>query len=402
MKIKKIKIENYKSFKNLEVELGNLNVLIGPNAGGKTNFISIFRFLRKASEGLDKALSSEGGFDFLKNFKANGDEGISIEMEISLESRTEEFEFNNEEDEIPKRFRVRLPGLIQFSYNLKNNENETSITIKNFSIEEIYRAGRYIEKPIWEGNLELEAYFDKISFESLEKKFKNSRWLTLKVLEFILDYSLPLLDLKIFDRNFGIYDFDTKTMKQAYTRLDESDLKSDGSNLVAFLEKILSNEIKRKKLLNLIGYVLDFIEDVKVKRSIFDYFSFELKEKFDEKYLPSFLVSDGTVRVLAVIVALYFQNKSFVIFEEPERNIHPYLLSRIVDLFKEASKEKQILITTHNPEFLKYIDLENILVVSRDEDGFSTVKRLSEIEDIKFFLKNEIGVDELLVGNLLK
>jgi predicted ATP-dependent endonuclease of OLD family len=68
---------------------------------------------------------------------------------------------------------------------------------------------------------------------------------------------------------------------------------------------------------------------------------------------------------------------------------------------KEASQKKQIIVTTHNPEIVKYADLESILLISRNKEGFSTISRPSEKEEIKTFLKNEIGLEELYVQNLL-
>jgi predicted ATPase len=68
---------------------------------------------------------------------------------------------------------------------------------------------------------------------------------------------------------------------------------------------------------------------------------------------------------------------------------------------KDASQKKQIIVTTHNPEVIKWAGLENILFVSRDKEGFSTISKLYEKESVKTFLKNEIGIEELYVQNLL-
>jgi len=68
---------------------------------------------------------------------------------------------------------------------------------------------------------------------------------------------------------------------------------------------------------------------------------------------------------------------------------------------KEASQHKQIIVTTHNPEIVKYADLEDILLIARDNEGLSTISRPAEKEEIKTFLKNEIGIEELYVQNLL-
>ena len=62
MAITKITLKNFKSFKNLKLELGKFNVIVGANASGKSNFVQIFRFLRDIAEfGLDNAVSMQGG-----------------------------------------------------------------------------------------------------------------------------------------------------------------------------------------------------------------------------------------------------------------------------------------------------------------------------------------------------
>ena len=102
-----------------------------------------------------------------------------------------------------------------------------------------------------------------------------------------------------------------------------------------------------------------------------------------------------------MVVALYFEKKPVAIFEEPERNVHPHLISRIVGLMKEASQRKQVIVTTHNPEVVKNADVADVHLVSRDTDGFSTITKPSQQEDVKAFLQNEIGLEELFVQNLL-
>lgn len=69
--------------------------------------------------------------------------------------------------------------------------------------------------------------------------------------------------------------------------------------------------------------------------------------------------------------------------------------------FEDAAKQKQIIITTHNPETIRYVSLEDILLVSRDKDGFSTISKPSKSEQVKNFLQHEIGIAELFAQDLL-
>jgi len=77
MTIKKIKVSNFKSFKNLEVDLDKLNVFIGANAAGKSGFVQIFDFLRNIyRHGLDNAVSMNGGVEYLRNINIGNSEPL--------------------------------------------------------------------------------------------------------------------------------------------------------------------------------------------------------------------------------------------------------------------------------------------------------------------------------------
>ncbi len=71
-------------------------------------------------------------------------------------------------------------------------------------------------------------------------------------------------------------------------------------------------------------------------------------------------------------------------------------------MMKDASQNKQILVTTHNTEIVKHAGLDNILLVSRDKNGFSKISTPETNEEVQTFLKNEIGIDELYVQGLLE
>ncbi len=127
-----------------------------------------------------------------------------------------------------------------------------------------------------------------------------------------------------------------------------------------------------------------------------------LREKYTKNHdLPSPSLSDGTMMIFALIVALYFEDKPFIIIEEPVSHIHPFLVARVISMMKESSKKKQVMITTHTTEVVKHASLEHLLLISRDSEGFSVLSRPSDKEEVRTFLENEIGIEELYVQNLL-
>ena len=99
----------------------------------------------------------------------------------------------------------------------------------------------------------------------------------------------------------------------------------------------------------------------------------------------------------------FFQRDTIIsIIEEPERNLHPSLISKVVSLMQEASKRKQIVITTHNPEILKHCSINEILFVKRDLNGIASITKPSEKQQVINFLKNDVGIDELFIQNLIQ
>jgi predicted ATPase len=70
-------------------------------------------------------------------------------------------------------------------------------------------------------------------------------------------------------------------------------------------------------------------------------------------------------------------------------------------MMREASQRKQLIVTTHNPEVVKNADIADVHFVSRDREGFSTITKPADRDDVKGFLQNEIGLEELFVHNLL-
>jgi len=215
-------------------------------------------------------------------------------------------------------------------------------------------------------------------------------------------YVLPYIFAGRMPEGIGIYDIDPKPIKNVATSAGKADLESDGNNLSIVLNNLLSDKEKKRKYLNLLNDILPFVEDVKVDRWVNNSLLLKMKERYSsKKYSPAFILSDGTINIAALIIALFFEERSLVIFEEPEKGLHPYLMIKLVSLMKDAARKKQVIITTHNPEMIKHAGLENIHLVSRDDEGFTKVSKTSDVEEIQEFLKNEIGIHELMIQNII-
>jgi predicted ATPase len=213
---------------------------------------------------------------------------------------------------------------------------------------------------------------------------------------------LPSYFLRSIIDDFAIFDIDPRLSKRAVPITGIGELEADGSNLPIVLRNVLSNRDSLRKFSNLMNDVLPFISSFRVDKFADKSLMVSVREAYAPRFsLPASLVSDGTINITALILALFFGDKDVVIIEEPERGIHPALLSKITRMLSDASASKQVLVSTHNPEMVSAAPVERLLLITRDEQGFSQVSRPAAQEHVQAFLQSEIGAGDLFVQNLL-
>jgi predicted ATPase len=204
-------------------------------------------------------------------------------------------------------------------------------------------------------------------------------------------------------REFAIFDFDPKLPKRAVQITGKAELEEDGSNLALILKRVTEDPEKNRMFSNLVSDLLPFVENIGVEKFSDKSMLFKVREKYCSRdFVPASMVSDGTITVALLVLALFFVSKPTIVIEEPERNLHPALIGPLVSMMKDASKTRQIIVTTHNPLLVKHAGIENLLLVSRDQKGFSVIVRPRDKQEVRTFLENEIGIDELFTQNLLE
>ncbi len=424
MIIRSIEISNFRSFRHLKLDLGKFNVMIGPNSSGKSNFIHIFKFLRDiVNHGLDNAISLQGGVEYLRNLSLGSQEktmkfklivepfkrirpikhtphgDIGIKPTEFMHTFTLEFADNSEsykviENSLKQTFEFYLMRT-NGDANSKSKLGSSELIINNKHGELLIDYFKHDEVPINKEDLLPTLYLD---INSLSDKVRLSESLFIEN-----QYYMPHPDsVRKSIGDISIYDIDPNQPKSITSISGKAELEESGENLAIVLRRILSNTEKSRSLFNLLKYLLPFVENFEVEKYLDRYLQLTVKESYvAEKYLPASLMSSGSLFIIAIIIILYFENKSLVIFEEPARRIHPFLISKVIDMMKEVSTDKQIILSTHNPEIVKYAGLDNIFFVTRDKEGFSTIIKPSQREEISTFLENEIGIEELYIQNLL-
>jgi predicted ATPase len=432
MSIKRIRISNFKSFDELDVTLGNHNILIGANASGKSNFLQIFRFLGDiTNHGLKNAISLQGGVEYLRNTNLGSSKNLSLEViyapkpgtmnwqvpvqingqdqtkliaryfyeaiyKFTLEFTKDNTGFRVVEDKLTRKLKFCKPEHLQKMLN-KEKVEEVGSGVMVFTHVEQHLEYEFIPEAVPPGTQDLVSRLSDIP--ALLNMIKNISPQTL----FLETPDFAILDpFEDFFRSIPICDLDPRLPKKAISLTGKVDLEEDGSNLAIVLKNITEDEEQKRRFFNLVNYLLPFINDLRIEKFADKFIIPALQEEYAQNlYLPASFISDGTINIVALIIALYFDKKPFIMLEEPDRNIHPFLISKVVQMLEEASTQKQILATTHNPEMVKHAKLDNILLASRDKTGFSTITRPSEKDEIKIFLENEIGIKELYIQDLL-
>lgn len=433
MRLSKIKIQNFKSFKDISIELNNFNVLIGACASGKSNFVEIFKFLKDLSEDFELAISKHGGDYYLKNFRYNNERYPCYINVNFINSSPHDFVLPLYRQKNESEDNIILMDVEKIEYDLKFNFERDNYEVLNEKVEFIGGFYGLDDKESKMKNLnkyisEHDANFnDALCITNDGKKInvkleKNSKLLKLEEIipSFLIqmtehEFNIKNKDILLINsslsptigpwtfllNNIKFYDFHPKLCKSMGLIGSESSLTEQGDNLPVILDHILKNDEKRAIFLNLLNNLLPDINNIEVENIIEQRRMFNLVENYTDTIIPAPLVSDGTSDIIALIVALYFEKGELVLIEEPERNIHPALLSRLVQMMEDASNEKQIIITTHSPEVLRSANLEDIFLISRNSNGFSTISKPIDNKNVLPFIE-ELGIDEVYIDDYLE
>ncbi|HAL45654.1 MAG TPA: recombinase RecF [Phycisphaerales bacterium] len=357
----KITIRGFKSIKSLEdFELKNLNIMIGGNGAGKSNFIDFFRMLREmVNLNFAGFIMGRGGAD---GFMFNGPKTTK-----NIEAK---FKF----------------GVNSYSFKLSPTISEIPVFV---IAEEEYG---YINKQyrIGSGSLESNLASRKDESSSIYSGYKG--------VGYYVHESIS---------NWVVYHFHdtsaTAPMRRSEITADNERLRSDASNIAPFLL-----ELRRAKP----EAYAEIVEAIKLVTPFFDDFilkpkqngekekvNLSWKQKGSDYPMQPYHFSDGTIRFICLATALLQPNlPSTIIIDEPELGLHPYAIEILAELIKAASQKTQVVVSTQSPALIDNFNPEDIIVVNR-ENGASTFKRL-DAKELSHWLE-EYSLGELWRKNIV-
>ena len=337
-RIKNFTIAGFKSIRHMELELQQLNVLIGANGAGKSNLIGFFHLLNFLESGaLQLHIGEQGGANSVLYY------GAKITPQLSS---TINFETNS--------------GYNRYHMRLIHAAGDTLI----FADEEIQYSKKSIKTegpiiPLGSGHKE------SGMIAQSEGKVRTTAT-TAKVIRTMM-------------RDWQVFQFhdtsSTAHIKQSKYLDDSYFLKANAGNLAPFLYqmRVHKNEYYHR-IVETIRLCAPFFDDFilipRDKNVILNW-----KEKNSDMLFGPHQLSDGTLRMMA-IVTLLLQPKlpSMVIIDEPELGLHPYAITVLAGLLKSASERSQLLISTQSANLVDELDPQDIIVVDR-RDGQSVFRR---------------------------
>src|SRR5271165_6787269 len=211
MRLTRIRAKNFKSFRELDVRLDDLNVLIGANASGKSNFVQLFTFVRDIAEsGLENAVSIQGGAQYLRNVNCAGDDLVEIKLWMEPDANDHIVPF------LPDRAPSRVKALVyKFSLALPHGRSirvaEEYLWIERLSNGPISPTSEFVLKRAghkYEPNGDFDAFAE---FLLSRLNSVEGRQPGLLIENEVLRSMLPLGGLK----SIAAYDVDPKAPKTA-------------------------------------------------------------------------------------------------------------------------------------------------------------------------------------------
>ena len=363
--LSKVTIKGFKSIRSLEnFPLQHLNVLIGGNGAGKSNFIEFFRMLvaMMRQDGLKQFVAGSADAYLFGGPKTTQ----AIEVRLKFDYDGYDFQLSPTEDGfflINRERQYRHPAdATNEPSPLKRDISTDSGNFNPMLLQDHHTPGMHTRHGA-----------SRCAYETI--------------------------------RSWGIYHFhDTGPlagMRRYQPQSHNERLFTDAANIAPYLLALReSHPFDYDDILSAVRLVIPFFDDFILQPNAQETLRLDWRQKglADYPMRPSQL-SDGAIRFICLAAALLQpEPPATLIIDEPEIGLHPQAIAILAELLQSAAKQTQVIIATQSPGLINYFAVEDIIVVNR-KDGQSTFERLKE-KDFSVWLE-EYSIGELWAKNVI-
>jgi predicted ATPase len=351
--VSRIVIKGLKSIKECDLELKNINVLIGANGAGKSNLLSVLELLRSI---LARGLVYYAGKKGTETLFYNGKE----ETDCILA----EFHFDND----------------VYSFEVEWTENNSLI----FRSESLVFDGKEL---LGEGG-------------HSESKALN----LLRNMSYSLE--IPKILLNPGSIVYRFQDTTSSSRKKSEQNIsNDVTFMADGQNLAAFLYRLQKHFPKEyANILRTVQLVAPFFNDfvLSPKELNDEQIVLRWQHKKSKEVFNASQLSDGTLRFICLAVLLLQPEEmqpTVLIIDEPELGLHPFAISIFAEMVQKTAVQKQVILATQSTDLLNCFTADDVVVVDYDENGSKFERKSSE--QLAYWLENDYSLGELWNNNVL-
>lgn len=348
MSLDYIEIKGYKSIKNAKIGISDINVLIGANGSGKSNFISFFEFLNAIyNQRLQEYIALNGGLEKMLHH------GLKVTDQLYSK-----MSFNNDRN----------------GYSFKLEPGDDSFIFTN---EQAYYNG--------EGRT--------VSLYGKEAKIKSSDMYRAR---YVRSYLNSL-------RRYHFHDTGKKSPFNQTSSIenDRYFLYEKGSNLSAFLHDVREQEpIVYNRIVRQIQSIAPYFSDFWFNERE-DSIRLNWQDKYSNTIYGATDLSDGTIRFIALTTLLLQPDlPDVIVIDEPELGLHPFAISKLSGMIQSAAaRGTQVIVATQSPDLVSYFQPKDIITVDQI-NGETTFNRLENDEFERWL--NDFSMGDLWKKNIFE
>ena len=387
MKILKLVVEGFRSLRHLSWEPSDLNVLIGPNASGKSNILRAIELLAVSAKGqLGKHIQKAGGMEPLVW------DGKAEEIEMSVKTSPIEKDRSIERDSLT------------YELNLKRIGGTSSYRVEKELLGNYYKVEKKESRDPFKmiHRLRQQAKVFDEQERALtapeESVPEEESLLSLAAGPFTQNHLIP--PVQAYLSSWAVYHDvhvnQDASIRQAVIAKHEKRVEPDGQNLVSVMHTLYTTDREFKKDINLAMKAAfgDDFEELLFPPAADQRIQLRVRWKSLEREQTAADLSDGTLRFLFLLTVLASPSPAtLVAIDEPETGLHPAMLPIVAEYAADAARRTQVILTTHSPQLLDaFKDMRPTTTVVKWHEGETILEKLDGAKLDRWLKEYTLGI----------